>query len=271
MGNPDNGKVTIEEHNAWLEKFLNENSSMIEYLTDNMVDHPAPHSLIQHLIMQVKWEYPKVKAEVLSDILTDKILEARSFSYTNDAGFVSMFNQLLTSGFRPEIYKYKSDSENEHIINMFERNHSYDLAEYLTSLIYNKLKSEDNVKEWYDRNRANAVPLQAFDFSTIAYLRFAYNRKFWFGGTVYKAYINRNDYGYQNANILINGYDSRVFKAYISPKNFIKLSNGIMNLRFNNDDIVIHGKITKQRGTGEIILHADKFVSYRFDTIRRFS
>ena len=108
--------------------------------------------------MWVKREYPNVKPEVLSDILTEKILKYGAFSFTEDVEFASRFKSWISGGFRPKIYDYKGDSVNEHILNMFERNHSFDLAEYVTSLLYNKAKSKDNVSEWYDKARYDAVP-----------------------------------------------------------------------------------------------------------------
>lgn len=269
--NLNNGKVTLEESNAWMDRFYSENSRMVEYLSDNLVDHPALHSLIRYLIMQVKREYPKVKPEVLSDILTERILNTGAFSFTEDVEFASRFRNWISGGFRPKIYDYKGDPASENTINLFERNHSFDLAEYVTSLIYNKAKSKENLKEWWDQKRYDAVPKQAFEFSTIAHLRFACNREFWFGGRVDKAYINRNSYGYEYASIFINAYGGNSFKAYVPPKHFLNVSNGIRKLRFNHDNIVIHGEVKKQHGSEEIILHADKFTSYRYNTIRSFS
>ncbi len=265
-----NSKVTSEECNTWLNNFYTNNTIMIDYLAENFVNHPAPHALIQYLIMEVKKKFSKLTPTVIINLLTDRILQYLGSEYNEDIDFAKAFYNLVEFGFNPEDNKYKSALNQDHIIDLFEKEYSFDIAEYFTSLIYNKLKSKRNVKEWYDKDDPYRIPKYAFDFSTISELKYAFKREFWFGGRVDKAYINRNDYGHEYSNIFINGYDGRQFKAYVKPNNFLEISSGIRNLRFNHYDIVIHGKISKQKGSDEIILNADSFASYNFNTIRWF-
>lgn len=253
LNNKDEEQRYLDKTNNWMLSFKDQNQDIVLYLKDKIKEHPHTHALIRYAIMCLWEKRPKMTPNELADFYFSKIANTR------DSIFLNNLYEYLMSGIRFQLKKYQAESPSKYKIQKFENHHSFELAEFVTFLLYYKLKSFDPIEGPYIRDDSNKEFFDSYDYLPISESRFALGRELWIAGALKNVdfSIDSNDLPFAT---LIIGSEGKLFKAIIRSAIYYSLDEGLKMTKNNMVFIAIHGKLVKDNFDEKVILEADRFV-----------